>query len=312
MKKVFKKFVPISLALGFVWNLFFWDYEKKLANSTKMGLAEPNPGGFLNQDFSILVSTFIGTAIPIFILIFLIVYLSKGLNSVKKYFKNKTTKSDVSVKSTNYKLNKNIFYKRNYLLIIVGFLLLFLLSFTFKGSWYFNSIDLRLAVSDIYIFFVIVLGCTVFSVTSVLLKVNRKKFLAREFLYLFVNICIALIFVIANTFYLNFSTNKLAEIEIDNAAINSVTGACVTSIMDYDFNAVAKSVNGSDCINIIDNDYYYLGFKPDYSDEFRDKLGLKKSKVVNLYTSKYKTFFQYISRSPMGYWKISFQIFDLH
>lgn len=302
MKKVLKKLVPISLVLGFVQNLISWHYVKDVAASEIAWLADANPGGFLNQNLSVIIRGVVGTGIGWLILIFIVVYIFKGF---KKYFKNKTTKSDVSVKSINSKLDKNIFSKRNYFIVIIGFLILFLLSFAIKHSWYLSVVDLRLTVPDILVFFVIVLGCTVFSLTSVLFKVNRKKFLAREFLYLFVNICIALIFVIANTFYLNFSTNKLAEIEIDNAAINIVTGACVTSMMDYDSTGPVSSVNGSDCINIIDNDYYYLGFKPDYSDEFRDKLGLKKSMVVNLYTSKYKDGFQYISRSPMGYWKIS-------
>ena len=250
MKKVLKKLVPISLVLGFVQNLISWHYVKDVAASEIAWLADANPGGFLNQNLSVIIRGVVGTGIGWLILIFIVVYIFKGF---KKYFKNKTTKSDVSVKSINSKLDKNIFSKRNYFIVIIGFLILFLLSFAIKHSWYLSVVDLRLTVPDILVFFVIVLGCTVFSLTSVLFKVNRKKFLAREFLYLFVNICIALIFVIANTFYLNFSTNKLAEIEIDNAAINIVTGACVTSMMDYDSTGPVSSAypTGSGLPNLI-------------------------------------------------------------
>ena len=47
MKKVFKKLVPISLALGFVQNLLSWHYIKDAAASEIAWLADANPGGNL-------------------------------------------------------------------------------------------------------------------------------------------------------------------------------------------------------------------------------------------------------------------------
>ena len=47
MKKFFRKFVPISLLLGFVQHLLIWHYNKNAAESEIAWLADANPGGFL-------------------------------------------------------------------------------------------------------------------------------------------------------------------------------------------------------------------------------------------------------------------------
>jgi hypothetical protein len=86
MKKVFKKLVSISLVLGFVQNLISWHYVKDVAASEIAWLADANPGGFLNQNLSVIIRGVVGTGIGWLILIFIVVYIFKGF---KKYFKNK-------------------------------------------------------------------------------------------------------------------------------------------------------------------------------------------------------------------------------
>ena len=83
MKKVLKKLVPISLVLGFLQNMYSWHYNKGAAASEIAWLADANPGGVLNQNLSIIIRGVVGTGIGWLILIFIVVYISKG---IKKYF----------------------------------------------------------------------------------------------------------------------------------------------------------------------------------------------------------------------------------
>jgi len=260
MKKVFKKLVPISLVLGFVQNLLSWHYNKNAAASEIAWLADANPGGFLNQNLSIIIRGIVGTGIGWLILIFIVVYISKG---IKKYFKNKTIKSDVPVKDTNYKLDKNIFSKRNYFIVIIGFLILFLLSFAFKHSWYFSVVDLRLTLQDIVIFFAIIIFHFIYNIQSILINSKRKKLISREITFLFINIFIVLCFVSINKNYYNWINKEIFNLNKIELKIK-------------------KSLDNPN--NIFEDDYLFLSENPDYEDKFLKENNLNKSKPITFYT----------------------------
>lgn len=261
MKKVFKKLIPISLVLGFVQNLISWHYVKDAAASEIAWLADANPGGFLNQNLSIIIRGVVGTGIGWLILIFIVVYISKGL---KKYFKKKTIKSDVSIESINSKLDKNIFSKKNYFIVIIGFLILFLLSFGSKHSWYFSVVDLRLTLQDMLILFAIIIFHFIYNFKSILYNSKKKVEISKELYFLFINISIVLFFVVINTTYYNW-INK--EIIVLNKIEDKI-----------------KTNNGSQASKIMFEGELFLSENPAYKDKFLKENSLKKSEPVTFYT----------------------------
>jgi len=261
MKKVLKKLVPISLVLGFVQNLISWHYVKDVAASEIAWLADANPGGFLNQNLSVIIRGVVGTGIGWLILIFIVVYIFKGF---KKYFKNKTTKSVVPVNNTNYKLDKNIFSKRNYFIIIISFLILFLLSFTSKHSWYFSVVDLRLTLRDMLIFFAIIIFHFIYNLKSILYNSKKKLDISKEFYFLFINISIVLFFAVINTTYYGWINKEIID-------LNKIEDKIKTN-------------NGSQASKIMFEGEFFLSENPAYKDKFLKENSLKKSEPVTFYT----------------------------
>ena len=129
MKKVLKKLVPISLVLGFLQNMHTWHYNKGAAASEIAWLADASPGGFLNQNISIIIRGIVGTGIGWLILIFIVVYIFTGL---KKYFEKKTIENDNLVnKSKSIVVRLIPSFKKMFNYSLLFFLLVLVIYFTF-------------------------------------------------------------------------------------------------------------------------------------------------------------------------------------